>query len=151
MRSAAVGMHHYSPPRRQPIWQGRRCCTTCCHTHAPVGRATAWVRQRGWRRQWACASTHHLDTSTLGKAGVRVLLDVIPALRPANARAPAYCYLACRRVRGSVVGRARTSRRVPLAGLRCAVSPGPRPKLFRPVSRPMCGFGVSGSASLCVA
>jgi hypothetical protein len=49
------------------------------------------------------------------------------------------------------VGRARTSRRVPPAGLRCAVSPGPRLRLFRPVSRPVCGFGVSGSASLCVA
>jgi hypothetical protein len=39
------------------------------------------------------------------------------------------------------VGRARTSRRVPLAGLLCAVSPGPRPRLFRPVSRPVCGLG----------
>jgi hypothetical protein len=48
------------------------------------------------------------------------------------------------------VGRARTSRRVPLAGLRCAVSPGPRLRLFRPVPRPVCGFGVFGSASLCV-
>jgi hypothetical protein len=27
----------------------------------------------------------------------------------------------------------------------------PRLRLFRPVSRPVCGFGVSGSASLCVA
>jgi hypothetical protein len=44
----------------------------------------------------------------------------------------------------------RTSRRVPPAD--CAVSAGPRLKLFRPVSRPVCGFGVSGSASLrCVA
>jgi hypothetical protein len=43
------------------------------------------------------------------------------------------------------------SRCVPLAGLQCAVSPGPRLRLFRPVSRPVCGFGVSGSASLCVA
>jgi hypothetical protein len=49
------------------------------------------------------------------------------------------------------VGRARTSRRVPPAGLRCTVSPSPRLRLFRPVSRPVCGFGVSGSASLCVA
>jgi hypothetical protein len=49
------------------------------------------------------------------------------------------------------VSRACTSRRVPLAGLRCAISPGPRLTLFRPVSRPVCGFGVSGSASLCVA
>jgi hypothetical protein len=39
------------------------------------------------------------------------------------------------------VGRARTSRRVPLAGPRCAVSPDPRRGLFRPVSRPVCGFG----------
>jgi hypothetical protein len=39
-------------------------------------------------------------------------------------------------------GRACTSRRVPLAGLRCAVSPGLRPRLFGPVSRPVCGFGV---------
>jgi hypothetical protein len=37
------------------------------------------------------------------------------------------------------------------ARLRCAVSPGPRLGLFRPVSRPVCEFGVSGSASLCVA
>jgi hypothetical protein len=49
------------------------------------------------------------------------------------------------------VGRARTSRRVPPAGLRCAGSPSPRLRLFRPVSCPVCGFGVSGSASLCVA
>jgi hypothetical protein len=49
------------------------------------------------------------------------------------------------------VGRARTSRRVPPAGLRCAVSPSPPLRLFRPVSRPVFGFGVSGSASLCVA
>jgi hypothetical protein len=49
------------------------------------------------------------------------------------------------------VARARTSRRVPPAGLRCAVSPSPRLQLFRPVSRPVRGFGVSGSASLCVA
>jgi hypothetical protein len=49
------------------------------------------------------------------------------------------------------VGRARTSRRVPPARLRCAVSPSPRLRLFRPVSRPVCGFEVSGSASLCVA
>jgi hypothetical protein len=41
--------------------------------------------------------------------------------------------------------------RVPPAGLRCAVSPSPRLRLFRPVSCPVCGFGVSGSASLCVA
>jgi hypothetical protein len=47
------------------------------------------------------------------------------------------------------VGRARTSRRVPLAGPRCAVSPGPRLKLFRPVSHTVRGFGVCGSASLC--
>jgi hypothetical protein len=40
------------------------------------------------------------------------------------------------------VGRARTSQRVPLAGPRCAVSPGPRLRLFRPVSRPVCVFGV---------
>jgi hypothetical protein len=33
----------------------------------------------------------------------------------------------------------------------CAVSPSPRLRLFKPVSRPVCGFGVSGSASLCVA
>jgi hypothetical protein len=33
-----------------------------------------------------------------------------------------------------------TSRRVPPAGLRCAVSPSPRLRLFRPVSRPVCGF-----------
>jgi hypothetical protein len=38
-------------------------------------------------------------------------------------------------------GQARTSRRVPLAGLRCAVSPGPRLRLFRPVSRPCVGLG----------
>jgi hypothetical protein len=49
------------------------------------------------------------------------------------------------------VGRARTSRRVPPAGLRCAVSPGSRLRLLRPVSRPVCGFAVSGSASLRVA
>jgi hypothetical protein len=35
--------------------------------------------------------------------------------------------------------------------LRCAVSPSPWLRMFRPVSRPVCGFGVSGSASLCVA
>jgi hypothetical protein len=47
--------------------------------------------------------------------------------------------------------RARTSRRVPPAGLRCAASPSPRLRLFRLVSCPVCGFGASGSASLCVA
>jgi hypothetical protein len=41
--------------------------------------------------------------------------------------------------------------RVPLAGPRCAVSPSPRLRFFRLVSRPVCGFGVFGSASLCVA
>jgi hypothetical protein len=35
--------------------------------------------------------------------------------------------------------------------LSCAVSPGPRLKLFRPVSRPVCGLGVLGSAALCAA
>jgi hypothetical protein len=49
------------------------------------------------------------------------------------------------------VVRARTSRRVPLAGPRCAFSPGPRLRLFRPVPRPVFEFGVVGSASLCVA
>jgi hypothetical protein len=39
---------------------------------------------------------------------------------------------------------------VPLAGPLCAVSPGPRLRLFRPVSRPECGFGVFASASLCI-
>jgi hypothetical protein len=48
-------------------------------------------------------------------------------------------------------GATNTSRRVPPAGLRCAVSPSPRLRLFRPVSRPVRGFGVSSSASLCVA
>jgi hypothetical protein len=38
-------------------------------------------------------------------------------------------------------GRARTSRRVRLAGLQCAISPGPRLRLFRSVSRPVCGLG----------
>jgi hypothetical protein len=49
------------------------------------------------------------------------------------------------------VGRARTSRRVPPAGLRCAVSPSPRLRLLKHVLRPACGWGVSGSASPCVA
>jgi hypothetical protein len=39
------------------------------------------------------------------------------------------------------VRRARASRRVPLAELQCAVSLGPRLRLFRPVSRPVCGLG----------
>jgi hypothetical protein len=39
------------------------------------------------------------------------------------------------------VGRMRTSQRVPLAGLRCAVSPGLRLRLSRPVSRPCVGLG----------
>jgi hypothetical protein len=56
----------------------------------------------------------------------------------------------CRATRPCVV-RARKSRRVPLARPRCAVSPGPRLRLFGPVLRPVCGFGVFGSASLCVA
>jgi hypothetical protein len=42
----------------------------------------------------------------------------------------------------SLFGRARTLRRVPLAGLRCAVLPGPRLRLFRPFSRPCVGWVV---------
>jgi hypothetical protein len=45
------------------------------------------------------------------------------------------------------VGRARTSRRVPLAGLRCAVSPGPRLGLFAPGF--VSGWRAFSSVSLC--
>jgi hypothetical protein len=69
-----------------------------------------------------------------------------PGLSPAawGASGASRCPLHGQRVPVSV-------RHVPLAGLRCAVSPGPRLRLFRPVSRLVCGFGVFGSASLCVA
>jgi hypothetical protein len=43
------------------------------------------------------------------------------------------------------VGRARTSRRGPLAGPRCAGLPGPRSMWFQPVLLPVCGFWVLGS------
>jgi hypothetical protein len=42
------------------------------------------------------------------------------------------------------VGRARMSRREPLAGPRCAVLPSPRLRWFRRALRPVCGFGACG-------
>jgi hypothetical protein len=41
--------------------------------------------------------------------------------------------------------------RVPVSVGRTRVSPGPRLRLLKPVSRLVCGFGVSDSASLCIA
>jgi hypothetical protein len=62
------------------------------------------------------------------------------------------CNCSCQPYTRPCVGRVRASRRVPLAGTRCVVSLGPRLRLSRPVSRPVCGLGVCfGFASRCVA
>jgi hypothetical protein len=108
--------------------------------HADVGRVL--------RAPWGPGPDAARGLGRPGSAGWRVLAPLrLPSSRGRSGSLALPFAWATR----PCVGRARTSRRIPLAGPRCAVSPGPQLTLFRPVSRPVCGFGVFGSALLCVA